>query len=163
MQPLDQYLDTLPIHDLRTKMQLIGHAERILSTCIAEELKAHCHVLNVADRTMTIAADSATWLTWVRYAGDIILHSMQQHPNLQHVQHIHWRIMAPTEQTQPHPAAIALAQKKKASKHSKVIADDHLHQLHDAATSITDPQLKKALERFIEHQKRAKALDKSST
>jgi hypothetical protein len=132
---------------LRDLLQKAGALQRInqqVGAYIGKPLNEHVFLANIRNDTAVVMADSAAWLTRVRYLAPQLLMFFQQEPSLKnlHVTKIEFKVRPPeqSQQTARPPLTI--------SQHSA-------HFLSQTADTFSDPKLRDAIRRLAKHQSKA--------
>lgn len=109
-----------------------------LQPMLDKDLASHCMLLNLRDDMVIMACDSTVWGTRLRYQIPTLLNALRQTPGLANLREIQISIRPNSETPLPPKVRVAI------STH----AADCLKQ---CAESVSDPGLRRALERLAGH------------
>lgn len=125
--------------------RLVHHCSRLqsLTRLIREFLPAplnqHCQVANISDQQLILIADSSAWATMLYYQTNQLLDYLKQQPGLEHISNIRTRTRSPY-----HKSADVNPSPDRLPQYSAVL-------IHELADSMSNPTLKKALQRLARH------------
>jgi hypothetical protein len=121
--------------------RLIERAQQHLRDHLPEELASHLHVGGFRDGRLTLITDRAVWLTRLRYEQPRLLTLLHELPGFEAVHGFTLKVRpvrpvkAPLRQVRHLPARAA-------------------DEIASCAADVTDPRLKRALERLAAHAER---------
>lgn len=112
----------------------------LVQELLPETLKAHCRVLSVRDETLVLAADSPVWAARLKF------HSSQLVKQLNRQQTVKLRTVR--IRVRPPEKLVATERRSKPLK----LGSNSATALRQAADSVSDPDLKSALQRLANRQ-----------
>lgn len=119
------------------RAQYIAKIHQHFFSLLPNELQPHVSVANVEQHTLILQVDNTSWGTLLRYEIPTLLDACEDTPALQHIQTIEFFIKPPNNE--------AIQGKQKATK---PISKQNANQLRTVAKYVTNPLLKKSLERL---------------
>lgn len=122
--------------------QRFQSADKIVKQFLPVKLHAHCQVAYLDPSQLTLAVDSAAWLTHLRYAQQTLLRQLKQQPQFVNLQTIQLRIL-PLPPSSPVKIPATIVPPQPLSVSTKEL-------IKSSADSVTHPELKKALLKLIE-------------
>lgn len=131
---------TSALGQLLTHVKRLKTINRTLQTCLEPPLNYHCRVANATADRLVLHADSPIWLTKLRYALPEIRERLRNTCELPPQCQIQLRVQ-PCEPTFPDPPI----------KHRLYLSAPSAALIRDAALSIENPKLQKALLRLTRH------------
>ena len=141
-QPLCNLLQDRGDSPLR---KIIRHSQRLLAIdkllgeCLPQELFSHCRTVQASVLELTIAVDSAVWLTHLRYLKPRLLAALKTHPQCFYLKDLQFRIQSFVNEM-PIPAEKKLKPKS--------LSQETRELLQHTADSVDDPVLKEALRKL---------------
>ena len=124
--------------------QYIAKIQQQFFSLLPEELQPYVQVANAENQTLILQVDNTSWGTLLRYEIPALLETCEDTPALQHIQVIEFFIKSSEDEV--------VQEKKRALK---PISKDNAKGLQAVAKYVTNPLLKKSLERLSE----VKAMD----
>ena len=123
------------LHTLYKKSAEIKRLEAIVKKYLDPALAAHCHVANLNQNTLVIAADNAAWGTKLRYTIPDLLSTLRTEGGLPGLGSIQSLVQAEVEEVKVKPKTITLSAKA-------------AEKISQEASTIKDPYLKTAMLRL---------------
>lgn len=120
------------------RAQYIAKIQQQFFFLLPADLQPHVQVANAENHRLVLQVTNASWGTLLRYEIPALLEACEDTPALQHIQLIEFFIK-PSDNTPLHP---------KATRRLKPISKNNANALQAVAKYITDPLLKKSLERL---------------
>lgn len=77
--------NNVTLDDLIAQAKRLQYLNKVLSSVLEASLSQHCHLSKVDGNTMTIAVDSPTWATRLRYDIPEILKNARTQPEFKEV------------------------------------------------------------------------------
>ncbi len=116
-------------------------ADKIVKQFLPANLHAHCQVVHLDPSQLTLAVDSAAWLTHIRYAQQNLLHQLKKQPQFVNLQNIQLKIspIPPISLKKPEPLLP-----------SRQLSDNTKEIIRANAEAVAHPELRKALLKLIE-------------
>ena len=140
VRSLKQLLDNDTVAALVAHVQRLQAINVLLPTCLPGELAAHVRTAGWREDRLVLQADSAAWVTRLRFLAPQLLRCLQQHPPLATVQHLELRV-APQKKTALPPPQYAR------------LSATSAHIIDAGADTISDPALRAALKRLARRGK----------
>lgn len=100
---LNECLKEVSLQPLLVRVQQIQAIKAILASLLPASLAPHCHLLNIAEDTLTIGSDSSAFSMRLRYLSNDIMQAINRHPNLPAIKEVRVRVQMPslTKKTRP--------------------------------------------------------------
>lgn len=123
--------------------RLVRHIDRLLiinnllNELIPPEIRLHCQAIQCTVTELTLAADSAAWVTRLRYLQPKLLSSLRNHAQFCHLSQILFKIIPIQVLPAPLPAQ------------PRTLSSENSRMLQTLAESISDLPLRQALLRLI--------------
>lgn len=105
------------------------------------ELASHCQLLNFRNGMLIMACDSTAWATRLRYQIPTLLKMVREITGQEALQDIRIKIQPVSQKPAPQ------------SRKPAAITSHGAYCLKQCASTITDPALRRALERLAQHQR----------
>lgn len=105
-----------------------------------ESLAKHCHVVNLKGTSLIVIADSAHWVTRLRFHIPDLIKTLRQYPGLQDIRAICCK---------PQPYHTIVIKKKK--KPQQRLSTNTAELLKKSAQKITDAKLRAILEKIAQN------------
>jgi hypothetical protein len=141
---LNQFLqqDSKMLGSLLTKLNQLKQWNTWLKESLTadEPLTKHCYIVNLKGTSLIVIADSAHWVTRLRFHVPDLLKKLKKYPGLE-------TIRAICSKTQPNPTMIIKKKKKTPQTLSAKTAELFLQ----SAQKITDKKLRDSLEKIARH------------
>lgn len=140
---LAKLLDSHALTRSRQRHGLTREHEAVWQSVVDVSLRSGCRLHGLREDTLTLAVDSATQASQLRYLQRIILQQLQVHPAFSQVQKL--RIVVMPRAVQPTRKAV-----NPLPRLSRTTAT-HLQQIADL---LEDPELSERLQRLARHVQR---------
>ncbi|MDY0249031.1 MAG: DUF721 domain-containing protein [Pseudomonas sp.] len=127
---------------LVARAQSVERLQELLNQYLQPAARKHCHVATVQDATLTLIVTDGLWATRLRYQQKRLLEQLQQTPEFNQVLRIQFKVRPPM-------------QPEKAATRNIDFSEHTGHVIHASAQAISDPVLRKALERLALHTKKS--------
>jgi hypothetical protein len=114
----------------------------LLGEILGAELAAHCHLANIRDNTLVLAADSAAWATRCRYLAPQLLQKIRSNRDLSGIDNIRVKITTP-----PSPADTSHSIRR------AYMSETTSECINQCAESIDDPHLSSALRQLAKRKR----------
>lgn len=111
-----------------------------LQSMLDPDLAAHCQLLNLRSGIAIIACDATAWATRLRFQIPTLLEALRQLSGLEELRDIQIRLQPVTQAPLQQPKSRA------------TLSSHGAYCLRQCANSVTDPDLRRALERLAERQ-----------
>jgi len=134
MKNIQSYLNNQSLGNVFSKAKILAKANTHLQSTLPPALQPHCQIANFTASYITIATDSATYLTQLKCLQVVLLQSLQQLPPFQTISTVHF-IIIPSLCEPPTPTAQV-----------PVISDLAKDLVQTTAARIQNTRLKQALE-----------------
>ncbi len=127
-------LNESSLGNLVVRAQHIMSIHKVLQIWLPNELAPHCQILNIENGTLTLAGNSAAFVTRLRYLTPELMDVLNSHDALPTIKQIIYKVIPPT------------IEKTIVSKKAQpFLSSTTLKLLEQTAENINHPQLKKAL------------------
>lgn len=130
-----------PLEQTIQRSKKLHQLTRWIQNILSPELAAHCHVQNIRNSSLIMACDSTVWATRLRYQTPTLLETLRRDAGLNDLIDIQIRVQ-PAEQPP-----------KQQTKHHATLSTDAAYCIQQCSESISDPELRRALERLAGRQR----------
>lgn len=96
-KPLKDCLTGPSLGRLVTRTRHITAIKKILQNWLPAELAPHCEILNIENGILTLASESAAFVTALRYLMPELIHTLNNTASLPTVKQIVYRVIPSTE------------------------------------------------------------------
>ncbi|MDE1166841.1 MAG: DUF721 domain-containing protein [Pseudomonas sp.] len=132
-----------PLKALFSQAQRLSHLQRLLESQLQPAARAHCYVASWREGNLLLIVTDGHWATRLRYQQNRLLRQLQALQEFNGLTRIQLKVQPPTVQTTTGGHGVDL---------SPVAAES----IQATAESITDPNLRAALERLAAHANKPK-------
>lgn len=94
-QSMNQVFAHNTLTQIAQQAQKAKHVEAVLDKLITAELREHCSVMFVGSNHISLTADSAEWLIWLKPALTDLPNQLKCTAGLETITTLRWKIRAP--------------------------------------------------------------------
>lgn len=92
LQPVIQAVAGSSLRKLVEKARLLLNLDRFVQAWLPAELKPHCHVMNLNERTLVLGLDNAAWTTRMQFISSDLMDALKKESDFPVILNVRCRV-----------------------------------------------------------------------